>query len=285
MRKAILVIVVVAIVSMASFTVITEMTTQTDNSRSPFLTLTANITDPSPQANFQYGYASPNLWGFQSGQGTTTMSFYPNSSLHTLVKLFNISKGINIFAYPSIHLTYGLPMALKDVYKDNLSSYVRFDVKNISSGVQNDIAYDMFLGQNGTYENEVEILIVNTIGGYSTDGTISIPLTINGTMEPFNWTLYIGASGMNDIPRYLFVPNTVITNRASVEIGFSQFLMFLQNNSYISIFESVMRMGIGSEFVSIFQPDSYFSGSFYYSFWLYSYFIVNGKDYQIVQSK
>ena len=115
MPKAILVIAVIAIVAIASFAVAGEITRQADNNRNPFLTLTANITDKSPQANFTYGYASPNLWGFQYGQGTTKMSFYSNSSIHTFVDLTNISKGINIFAYPSIHLTYGLPIALNFV--------------------------------------------------------------------------------------------------------------------------------------------------------------------------
>ena len=51
-------------------------------SSSPFLTLTANITHPSPQANFTYGYASPGLWGFVQGEGNATMTFYTNSSIY-----------------------------------------------------------------------------------------------------------------------------------------------------------------------------------------------------------
>ena len=251
-------------------------------SSSPFLTLTANITHPSPQANFTYGYASPGLWGFQSGHGTTTMSFYSNSSVHTIVKLTNISDGINIFAYPSIHLAYGIPMALSSVYKANLSSYVRFDVKNISNGVQNDLAYDMFLGQNGNYTSEVEIMLINTIGNYPISNQISIPIIVNGNVENVGWSLNIGASGMSDLPRYLFITNVSISTPASFEISFVPFLSYLQNNSYIPPSDSILRIGIGSEFVSIFQPHSYFSGTFDYSFWLYSYFVINGTDYQIV---
>ena len=283
MSKAILVIAVIVIVAIASFAVAGKITRQANNSRNPFLTLTANITDKSPQANFTYGYASPNLWGFQYGQGTTKMSFYSNSSICTFVDLTNISKGINIFAYPSIHMTYALPIALNNVYKDNLSSYVEFGVKNISNGIQNDLAYDMFLGQNGNYTGEVEIMLVNTIGDYPINSQVLIPIMINGEKENVNWTLNIGASGMNDLPRYLFIPNVAISTPASFEISFVPFLSYLQNSSYIPPSDSILRIGIGSEFVSIFQPHSYFSGTFDYSFWLYSYFIMDGTDYQVVQ--
>lgn len=285
-----IVIIVIGVIMVVSVITIVENEIGTNYggynpiSSAPFLTLNANINDKSPQVNFEHGYASPNLWGFQSGQGTTTMSFYSNSSIHTTVKLANISNGINIFAYPSIHLTYDIPMPLSTVYKANLSSYVSFDVKNISSGVQSDLAYDMFLGQNGSYTSEVEIMLINTIGNYPISNQISIPVTVNGKVENVSWTLNIGASGMNDLPRYLFIPDIAIPTPASFKVSFSSFLSYLQNNSYISPSDSIMRIGIGSEFVSIVQPHSYFSGTFNYSFWLYSFFVVYGSEYHIVKS-
>ena len=154
MSKSILVIAVIAIVAIASFAVAGEITSQANNNRDPFLILTANITDPSPQANFTYGYMSPNLWDYYSGNGTASMYAYGNSSVKENANITSFNNSLSIFGYPSEHFTYEMPMPLQTVYTVNLSSFVSYDIKKISNQVIDDVAYDMFLGQNNTSRTE-----------------------------------------------------------------------------------------------------------------------------------
>lgn len=267
---------------------ISSSTNTTINSNVPFATLVGTLSNPHPYYNSSYGYISPNLWDFTRGGGNVTMSFYSNSSLHTIVHLLNMGSGISIFAYPSIHFTYNLPMSLQSVYADNLSSFISFDVKKISPGMGNDIAYDMFLGQNGTLQYEVEIMLLDNLAGRSYNGTATslvtstnIPIEINGELKDVSWGLYSGNSASGTFPSYVFIPSIVTNNSTSYKVSFSPFLSFLQNNSKIPSSVSIVRLGIGSEFSGS-APSHPFT-TLNYSFWMQSYFMLNGTKYQVVQ--
>ena len=285
MSKSILVIVVIAIVAMASLAVAGEITSQANNNRNPFLTLTANITDPSPQANFTYGYMSPNLWDYYSGNGTASMYAYGNSSVKENANITSFNNSLSIFGYPSEHFTYEMPMPLQTVYTVNLSSFVSYDIKKISNQVIDDVAYDMFLGQNNTLQDEVEIMLLdhmtdrNWVNGSGL--TAIIPITVNGTTYYPEWHIGISRSASGSFPLYTFVPPESLFNNssASVNISFTPFLKYLEEKSLISPAQSIIRLGIGSEFSYVTIGQS----TIYYSFWLYSYFIMDGTDYQVVQ--
>ena len=285
MSKALLVIAVIAIVAVASFTVAGEITRQANNSRNPFLTLTANITDPSPQANFTYGYMSPNLWDYYSGNGTASMYAYGNSSVKEYANMTSFNNGLSIFGYPSEHFTYEIPMPLQTVYTIGLSSFVSYDIKKISNQVINDVAYDMFLGQNNTLQDEVEIMLLdhmtnrNWVNGSGL--TAIIPVTVNGTPYYPTWHIGISRSASGSFPLYTFVPPESLLNNssASVNISFTPFLKYLEEKSLVSPAQSIIRLGIGSEFSYVNIGQS----TIYYSFWLYSYFILNGTDYQVIR--
>ena len=261
-------------------------------SSSPFLTLTANITHPSPQANFTYGYASPNLWGFAHGGGNTMMEFYRNSSIHIIVNFINDGLGIAAFGYSSEHFTHNLPMPLSVVYKDNLSSYVSFNVVSKNSGTANDLAYDMFLGQSGQLQYEVMIMLgVNTgatdngyaNGPFSMLQSVLIPTKVNNNIQDVNWIVSTGSeSSSGAFPVYVFTPSIVVQNKMSYTIDFTPFLSYLQNNSYIPYNVSIVRLGIGSEFAVSGSVSSVYNTP-EYNFWLYSYFVLNGTKYQIIQ--
>ena len=292
MIKFLVVVVLVAIIAISAVDIV-------DNNRSinyggynsfsssPFLTLTANITDKSPQANFKYGYASPNLWGFARGEGNTTMTFYTNSSVKFDANLFPSGGGLNIFAYPSVHYDYGLPMSLNTVYQDKLSSYVYFDVKK-NDNYWNDFAYDMFLGQGNTLQDEVEIMLEDNLGTVNPPNgsvgspalTFELPLKVNGVEQNVNWTLNIGTSASGPFPAYVFISSMKTTNSMTFSINIWQYLQALQSRSYITPYEYLLRLGIGSEFSGGIPSKD--TGMATYSFWLYSYFIINGTDYQIV---
>ncbi|MGC8618862.1 MAG: hypothetical protein ACP5UZ_09080, partial [Thermoplasmata archaeon] len=175
-------------------------------SGAPFLTLTATFDNKSPQADFPFGYASPNLWGWARGGGNATMTLYTNSSIKFTTNFQPFEGSLAIFGYPSLHFTYGLPMPLNRVYKDMLSSYVSFTIKK-DNGLWNDIAYDMFLGENGVLQDEVEIMLIDNIGTNISVGqtTFLLPLTINGIEKEVNWTLDVGKSASGDFPAYTFV--------------------------------------------------------------------------------
>ena len=285
MPKAILVIAVIAIVAMASFAVAGEITNQANNSRNPFLTLTANITDPSPQANFTYGYMSPNLWDYYSGNGIASMYAYSNSSIKEDANITSSNNSLSIFGYPSEHFTYEIPIPLQTAYTVNLSSFVSFDIKKISNQVIDDVAYDMFLGQNNTLQDEVEIMLLdhmtnrNWVNG--SELTAIIPITVNGTTYYPEWHIGISRSASGSFPLYTFVPPESLfnNNSASVNISFTPFLKYLEEKSLVSPAQSIIRLGIGSEFSYVTIGQS----TIYYSFWLYSYFILDGTDYQVVQ--
>lgn len=293
MIKILMIIAVAVIIVFSVFTTFENETGKNHDSHNslssaPFLTLTANISDPSPQANFKYGYVSPNLWSFDSGSGDAIMSLFSNGSIHTTAYLRGT---VSIFGYPSIHFTQDLPISLQSVYDSNLSSFVSFDIKNASSNVRNDVIYDFFLGVGTTLEYEVEIILFDKAGilnsNTSSNGlVVSIPIQVNKDMKNVSWELNIGTSQSGNFPDYAFTPDISFNTSGNYLISFSPFLRFLQNNSYISSTFSILRLGIGSEFGGSVSPYSakvlgydYLS----YGFWMYSYFIMNGKEYQVVQ--
>ena len=254
-------------------------------SNSPFLTLTANITNPSPQANFTYGYMSPNLWDYYSGSGIASVYAYDNSSIKENANITSFNNSLSIFGYPSEHFTYKIPMPLQTVYTSSLASFVSYDIKKISNQVINDVAYDMFLGQNNTLQDEVEIMLLdhmtnrNWVNGSGL--TAVIPIMVNGITYYPTWNIGISRSASGSFPLYTFVPPESLFNNssASVNISFTPFLKYLQGMSLISPAQSIIRLGIGSEFSYVNIGQS----SMYYSFWLYSYFILNGTKYHIIQ--
>ena len=257
-------------------------------SSSPFLTLTANITDKSPQANFTNGYASPSLWGFVQGGGNASMLFYRNSSIYEKSNLTGNYGMIDIFTYSSEHLSYGLPMSSVEIDKSNLSSYVSFDIKKISSGVANDLAYDMFLGQNNTSNREVEIMLLDNMGIsnqlISTGRTVYIPIYVNGTLENITWNIDQSQSASGSFSNYVIIPSIPIftTSSENFKLSISAFIEYLYGQHLLPFSDSLLKLGIGSEFTIVQSTQT--SQYFFYSFWLYSYFVINGTDYQIVQS-
>ena len=296
MIKFLVVVVLVAIIAISAVDIV-------DNNRSinyggynsfsssPFLTLTANITHPSPQANFTYGYVSPGLWGFQSGEGNASMFLYRNSSILESVSLKG-NEYLNVFAYSSEHLTQNIPMPIQDVYRSNLSSFVSFKVINMSSNVLNDLAYDMFLGSNGTLQNEIEIMLFDNIdtvnaGSYLLPTGLSLIThsLINGIPTTISWNLYEKTSDSSSsqehlIINYIFIPsnNLFINDSGKAIISISSFLEFLNENNLVFKSQSILRLGIGTEFeIGAINMNAG------YSFWLYSYFIIDGTDYQVVQ--
>ena len=275
---------IVAALILISGVIILQDRSVTTSSDSPFLTLTANITDKSPQANFTYGYMSPNLWDYYSGNGIASMYAYGNSSVKEDANITSFNNSLSIFGYPSEHFTYEIPMPLQTTYAVNLSSFVSFDIKRISNQVTNDVAYDMFLGQNNTLQDEVEIMLLdhmtnrNWVNGSGL--TAIIPITVNGTPYYPTWHIGVSRSASGSFPLYTFVPPESLFNNssASVNISFTPFLRYLEKQSLILPAQSIIRLGIGSEFSYVTIGQS----TIYYSFWLYSYFVINGTDYQIV---
>lgn len=296
MFRAIMIIVIGVIVVVSVITIVeNEIGTNYGGynpiSSAPFLILKANINDKSPQANFTYGYVSPGLWGFQSGEGNASMFLYRNSSILESVSLKG-NEYLNVFAYSSEHLTYNIPMSMQDVYRYNLSSFVSFKVINMSSDVLNDLAYDMFLGSNGTLQNEIEVMLFDSIDTVNV-GSNLVPTglslithsLINGIPTTISWNLYEKPSDSSSsqehlIINYIFIPsnNLLINDSGKVIISISPFLEFLNENNLVFKSQSILRLGIGTEFeIGAINMNAG------YAFWLYSYFILNGTKYQIVQ--
>ena len=252
-------------------------------------TLVGNISNPSPRYTTSYGFVSPNLWSFRSGEGGAVMSMYSNGSVHTSINLYGPS--ISIFGYPSIHFTYGLPLSLQSVYKGNLSSSVSFSITNTSKGIVNDVIYDLFLGRGNTFRDEVEIFLFDVNGVQSMMGSgngafIKMPMKINGKLENVRWQLENEISGSGYFPDYAFMPDITFNKSSSYTVYFSPFLHFLQNTSRISSNVSIVKLGIGSEFGGDISPESsklLGYDSFDYSFWMNAYFVLNGTRYYVVE--
>lgn len=286
MIKILLIIVIAAVVVFSAFTAFEDETGKNYGgsnplSSAPFLTLTANISNPSPQANFKYGYVSPNLWGIQyHATGNAIMSAYSNSSLHFIANFSSIQSGIVVIGYPSEHFVQTNSMSVLTAIKDNLSSFVSFSVKNINQGTGNDFAYDLFLGQGQTLQYEIMVMLLTGTKGIvvSPIASVYIPTTVNGTLTNIEWKMYNGLSSSGNFPEYEFIPSINMNGNMSYVVNISSFLSFLVNNGYVPSSSSIIRMGIGSEFGT---GDG--ATSVYYSFWMYSYFILNGTKYQVVQ--
>lgn len=243
-------------------------------------TLVGNISDPHSQANFSNGFVSPNLWNFHEGNGSTTMYLYSNSSIFTKVNLSNTTQGTPVMAYSSIHFTYGLPLSLTNAITENLSSFVSFQLGQKSYGVFNDFGYDLFLGNNSGMTFEIMILFNMTSTGYTSRYSypiVSIPIFINGIQRSIQWRVTPIVSqtpGVSGAVR--FTPVQSLNSSMNCMIDFPFFFKYLESKGEISPFWSIVRLGVGSEY------GTTYSSEVDYSFWMYSYFVMNGTEYQVV---
>ena len=256
-------------------------------SSSPFLTLTANITHPSPQANFTYGYVNPNLWNLQQGDGNATMIMYSNSSVLTTSTLSNVSIGYGgVIGYPSEHFTKIVGESVQSIIDSNLSSFASFRIVNHTSGILTDVAYDIFLSQGGRLTDEIMIYLykANYDLGMFPYATFNTVVGVNGISKNISWSVEESTSSPWGGQLYAFVPNINFTNSMSYKVNFSPFFKYLLKTQDIETGLSIARFGIGSEFsYNIILKNNHLENLAYYSFWLYSYFIINGTKYQIIQ--
>lgn len=255
-----------------------------ESSSLPFATIIGNLSNPSPRENFPYGYVSPVMWGFSSGEGNVKISMFSNSSIHLYADLYG---RVSAFGYPSEHFTYQLPMNITTAIKEKLSSFVSYNVVRRNM-VENDMIFDFFLGSNFTTQPqyEVEVFLLNNLYGnpfnYSKNLTlVNMPIIIDGKLQNVEWDTYVGKSASGGVPDYVFMPDINQSNNANFEVSLYPFLTFLVNHKYIPPTINIVRLGIGSEFMGSSTIKS--GGDVIYSFWMYSYFLLNGKKYQIVQ--
>ena len=251
-------------------------------------TLVGNVSNPRPYYNTTNGYVSPNLWNLQNGNGNVTMQIYSNSSIFTKVYLSNLAQEVPVMAYSSIHFEYQIPMALSTVESDNFSSYVSFGIKYKSVGTFNDFGYDFFLGQGTNFQYEVMILLNITphvlnitphgfIAHYSVPIVI-IPIIIDGRTVNVQWYAFPIVSSTPGVSGAIrFTPVHALNTSMTCLLSFAPFISYLESRNIISPSWSIVRIGIGSEYGT--QSSNFIS----YSFWMYSYFILNGTKYQVVQ--
>ena len=257
---------------------------------SPYLvsTLIGNASNPRPYYNTTNGYVSPNLWNLQKGNGNVTMQIYSNSSIFTKVYLSNLAQEVPVMAYSSIHFEYQIPMLLSTVESDNFSSYVSFGIKYKSAGAFNDFGYDFFLGQGTNFQYEVMILLNITprvlnitphgfIAHYSVP-IVTIPIIIDGRTVNVQWYAFPIVSSTPGVSGAIrFTPVHALNTSMTCLLSFAPFISYLESRNIISPSWSIVRIGIGSEYGT--QSSNFIS----YSFWMYSYFILNGTKYQVVQ--
>ena len=251
-------------------------------------TLIGNVSNPHPYYNTTNGYVSPNLWNLQMGNGNVTMQIYSNSSIFTKVHLSNLAQGVPVMAYSSIHFEYQIPMSLSTVESDNFSSYVSFGIKYKSAGAFNDFGYDFFLGQGTNFQYEVMILLNITprvlnitphgfIAYYSVP-IVTIPIIIDGRTVNVQWYAFPIVSSTPGVSGAIrFTPVHALNTSMTCLLSFAPFISYLESRNIISPSWSIVRIGIGSEY------GTQSSNLINYSFWMYSYFILNGTKYQVVQ--
>lgn len=276
---------IVAVVVIASFVAIGYNIMDNKQSKKvdqlPFSTIEGNLSSPHPYYNSTYGFVSPNLWNLKQGKGEVNMSFYENSSVKTTASLYNVQPQLSVLGYPSEHFTYDMPMELKTMFEDNLSSYVSFSVGNATNYAPIDVAYDIFIGQGSTMQYEVMIWLYQNNGYITTFPftNFTILTTVNGGLKAVNWEVY-KMSDPSGWTIFMFVPELHFNKSMSYEINFPSFFSSLRNVVNISSTSTIVRLGIGSEFGSGLITSV---NSLNYSFWLYSYFISDGVKYQIIQ--
>lgn len=243
-------------------------------------TLIGNISNPSPRYTTSYGFVSPNLWNLQQGNGSTTMYLYSNSSIFTEVNLSNTTQGTPVIAYSSIHFTYGLPLSLTNAITENLSSFVSFQLGQKNYGAFNDFGYDLFLGNNSGLTFEIMILFNMTSTGYTSHYSypiVSIPIFINGIQKNIQWYVTPIVSQTPGISGAVqFTPVQSLNSSMDCMIDFPFFFKYLESKREISPSWSIVRLGIGSEY------GTTYSSEVDYSFWMYSYFVMNGTEYDVV---
>ena len=250
--------------------------------------IVGNASNPHPYYNTTNGYVSPNLWNLQKGEGNVTMQIYSNSSIFTKVYLSNLAQEVPVMAYSSIHFEYQIPMLLSTVESDNFSSYVSFGIKYKSAGAFNDFGYDFFLGQGTNFQYEVMILLNITprvlnitphgfIAYYSVP-IVTIPIIIDGRTVNVQWYAFPIVSSTPGVSGAIrFTPVHALNTSMTCLLSFAPFISYLESRNIISPSWSIVRIGIGSEYGT--QSSDFID----YSFWMYSYFIIDGTDYQIVQ--
>ena len=245
---------------------------------SPYLvsTLIGNASNPRPYYNTTNGYVSPNLWGLQYGGGNTTMYVYSNNSIHTIANFTNVGQKGVVLAYSSVHYTYDIPMSLQTALSSNLSSFVSFNV--VSNSQQfSDVAYDLFLGQDGVQQAEIMIFLFDSQPFTGT--SITVPMEVSGQTLNTIWQFSYSTSASGTFNDYEFIPTFYANTSGTYVVNISAFLLFLETKGLISPSISVLKIGIGSEY-----GDTYSTfNSLYNSFWMQTYLLLNGTKYQVVQ--
>ena len=239
-------------------------------------TLVGNVSNPHPYYNTTNGYVSPNLWGLQYGGGNTTMYVYSNNSIHTIANFTNVGQKGVVLAYSSVHYTYDIPMSLQTALSSNLSSFVSFNV--VSNSQQfSDVAYDLFLGQDGVQQAEIMIFLFDSQPFTGT--SITVPMEVSGQTLNTIWQFSYSTSASGTFNDYEFIPTFYANTSGTYVVNISAFLLFLETKGLISPSISVLKIGIGSEY-----GDTYSTfNSLYNSFWMQTYLLLNGTKYQVVQ--
>ena len=239
-------------------------------------TLIGNASNPHPYYNTTNGYVSPNLWGLQYGGGNTTMYVYSNNSIHTIANFTNVGQKGVVLAYSSVHYTYDIPMSLQTALSSNLSSFVSFNV--VSNSQQfSDVAYDLFLGQDGVQQAEIMIFLFDSQPFTGT--SITVPMEVSGQTLNTIWQFSYSTSASGTFNDYEFIPTFYANTSGTYVVNISAFLLFLETKGLISPSISVLKIGIGSEY-----GDTYSTfNSLYNSFWMQTYLLLNGTKYQVVQ--
>ena len=250
-------------------------------------TLIGNASNPHPYYNTTNGYVSPNLWNLEKGNGNVTMQIYSNSSIHTVSNLSNVSIGYGgVIGYPSEHLTNIVGTSVQNIENKNFSSFTSFDVLYRTPNSPVDVTYDIFLGNGSTLTDEIMIyLYLDDYNlGLLTFDNVYIPTLINGHLQNISWNVYESTSTPWWGQMYAFVPNVHFNSSMSYKVNFVPFLKYLEVNRYITPNLTIVRCGIGSEFGSqLTLLNNHVENLADYSFWMYSYFILNGTKYQVVQ--
>jgi hypothetical protein len=249
-------------------------------------TLVGNISNPHSQANFSNGFVSPNLWNLESGNGNVTMKVYSNASILTSSNLSDISIGYGgVIGYPSEHFTQINGSSMQYMINTNFSSFTSFKIISHTANIPIDMAYDIFLEKGNRLADEVMIYIYKAnynIGMLPFD-TFYTTAIVDGHSQNISWSVYESTSTPWWGQMYAFIPSITFNNSMSYKINFSPFFKYLVNNKYVSSNLTVARCGIGSEFG--YQSgllNNHVENLADYSFWMYSYFVLNGIEYQVV---
>ena len=247
--------------------------------------IVGDVSNPHSYYNTSYGYVTPNLWNLQKGDGNVTMNVYSNSSILTTSNLSNVSIGYGgVIGYPSEHFTSIIGNSVQYMIDSNFSSFTSFKIASHTPNIAIDMAYDIFLAQGNRLTDEIMIYLYKAnynIGMLPFDNFYSSAI-VDGNSRNISWNVYESASTPWWGQMYAFIPSTAFNNSMSYKINFSPFFKYLVDNKYILGNLSIARCGIGSEFsYQMVLENNHIENLADYSFWMYSYFILDGKDCQI----